>query len=201
MQSVLRGIPASPGIVVGPVHLLRWEVPEVKHRLIDDDAIDAEIVRLHDAFERARDRLRHLRARAEQHEALLKPPDETQLRLHPAYKKLHAHAKEMSDRAQVAEARVQQFRTDAAALNTMRHREQATFDEYRERLASQVGDETKQRSVELAAALADRRTIELQLAQLALSIEVAHECVGKRKSVGLGEAVGAQVENLRGRRH
>ncbi len=66
MQSVLRGIPASPGIVVGPVHLLRWEVPEVKHRLIDDDAIDAEIVRLHEAFERARDRLRHLRARAEQ---------------------------------------------------------------------------------------------------------------------------------------
>ena len=66
MQSVLRGIPASPGIVVGPVHLLRWEVPEVKHRLIDDDAIGAEIVRLHDAFERARDRLRHLRARAEQ---------------------------------------------------------------------------------------------------------------------------------------
>ena len=61
MQSVLRGIPASPGIVVGPVHLLRWEVPEVKHRLIDDGAIDAEIVRLHDAFERARDRLRHLR--------------------------------------------------------------------------------------------------------------------------------------------
>ena len=66
MQSVLRGIPASPGIVVGPVHLLRWEVPEVKHRLIDDDAIGAEIVRLHDAFERARDRLRHLRTRAEQ---------------------------------------------------------------------------------------------------------------------------------------
>jgi phosphotransferase system enzyme I (PtsI) len=48
------------------VHLLRWEVPEVKHRLIDDDAIGAEIVRLHDAFERARDRLRHLRTRAEQ---------------------------------------------------------------------------------------------------------------------------------------
>jgi len=65
MQSVLRGIPASPGIVVGPVHLLRWEVPEVKHRLIDDDAIDAEIVRLHEAFERARDRLRHLRVRTE----------------------------------------------------------------------------------------------------------------------------------------
>jgi hypothetical protein len=69
--------------------------------------------------------------------------------LHPAYKMLHAHAKEMSDRAQVAEARVQQFRTDAAALHTMRHREQATFHEYRERLASLVSDEAKQRSVEL----------------------------------------------------
>lgn len=66
MQSVLRGIPASPGIVVGPVHLLRWEVPEVSHRLIADEAIDAELVRLHVAFERARDRLRQLRARAEQ---------------------------------------------------------------------------------------------------------------------------------------
>jgi len=65
VQSVLRGIPASPGIVVGPVHLLRWEVPEVKHRLIDDAQIPDEIHRLHDAFDRARDRLRLLRTRAE----------------------------------------------------------------------------------------------------------------------------------------
>jgi phosphoenolpyruvate-protein phosphotransferase (PTS system enzyme I) len=65
VQSVLRGIPASPGIVVGPVHLLRWEVPEVKHRLIDDAEIPDEIQRLHDAFDRARDRLRLLRTRAE----------------------------------------------------------------------------------------------------------------------------------------
>lgn len=65
MQSVLRGIPASPGIVVGPVHLLRWEVPEVKQRLIDDAEIDAEIARLHAAFERGRERLRNLRVRAE----------------------------------------------------------------------------------------------------------------------------------------
>lgn len=65
MQSVLRGIPASPGIVVGPVHLLRWEVPEVRQRLIDDAEIDAEIERLHGAFERARERLRLLRRRAE----------------------------------------------------------------------------------------------------------------------------------------
>ena len=65
MLSVLRGIPASPGIVVGPVHLLRWEVPEVRHRLVDDDGIDAEIARFQDAVEKARERLRHLRARTE----------------------------------------------------------------------------------------------------------------------------------------
>ena len=65
MQSVLRGIPASPGIVVGPVHLLRWEVPDVRHRVIDDGAIPGEIDRLAAALERARARLRHLRARAE----------------------------------------------------------------------------------------------------------------------------------------
>lgn len=65
MQSVLRGIPASPGIVVGPVHVLRWEVPEVRQRVIDASEIPAEIQRLHDAFERARERLRHLRIRAE----------------------------------------------------------------------------------------------------------------------------------------
>ncbi len=65
MQSVLRGIPASPGIVVGPVHLLRWEVPEVRPRIINDSEVEAEIARLYDALERARERLRHLRVRAE----------------------------------------------------------------------------------------------------------------------------------------
>ena len=65
MLSVLRGIPASPGIVVGPVHLLRWEVPEVRHRIVDDEGIDAEITRFRDAVEKARERLRHLRARTE----------------------------------------------------------------------------------------------------------------------------------------
>ncbi len=65
MDSVLRGIPASAGIVVGPVHLLRWEVPEVRQRLILDEEIDAELARLHAAIDRARDRLTTLRTRAE----------------------------------------------------------------------------------------------------------------------------------------
>ena len=43
MERRLHGIPASPGIVVGQVHLLRWEVPEVPHRIIADDAIGGEV--------------------------------------------------------------------------------------------------------------------------------------------------------------
>jgi phosphotransferase system enzyme I (PtsI) len=67
VDRVFVGVPASPGIVVGPVYLLRWEVPEVRHRIISDDAIPGEIARLHEAFTRAKERLRHVRARAEEH--------------------------------------------------------------------------------------------------------------------------------------
>ncbi len=66
MERKLVGIPASPGIAVGPVHLLRWEIPEVRHRIIPDDAVDGEIRRLHDAFDRAKVRLRQIRDRVEQ---------------------------------------------------------------------------------------------------------------------------------------
>jgi phosphotransferase system enzyme I (PtsI) len=61
----LIGIPASPGIAVGAVHLLRWEIPEVRHRIIPDDAVPRELRRLHDAFERAKERLSHVRDRVE----------------------------------------------------------------------------------------------------------------------------------------
>ena len=67
MNRVLHGISASPGIVVGPVRLLRWEVPEVPHRIIDDDQIDAELARFRAAVDRATDRLKQVRERAEQH--------------------------------------------------------------------------------------------------------------------------------------
>jgi phosphoenolpyruvate-protein phosphotransferase (PTS system enzyme I) len=63
----LAGLPASPGIVVGPVYLLRWEVPDVGHRIIGDESIPEEIERLRLAFTRAKERLRLIRARAEAH--------------------------------------------------------------------------------------------------------------------------------------
>ena len=60
-------MPASPGIVIGPVHLLLWEVPEVPHRIIPDEAVPGEIERLHDAVEQAKQRLVKVRQRAEKH--------------------------------------------------------------------------------------------------------------------------------------
>jgi phosphotransferase system enzyme I (PtsI) len=61
----LIGVGASPGIVVGMVQLLRWEVPDIAHRIIPDDAIPAELQRFRDAVERAKERLRQIRARVE----------------------------------------------------------------------------------------------------------------------------------------
>ncbi len=66
-QQTLTGEPAGPGIVVGPVYVMRWEVPEIRHRIIDDDGIPGEIARLHAAFAHARERLGHVRARTEEH--------------------------------------------------------------------------------------------------------------------------------------
>src|SRR5208283_780289 len=60
------GVPASPGIVVGSVHLLRWEVPLVRHRVIEDAEIPREIARLHAAFTGAIERLEQIRKQAEQ---------------------------------------------------------------------------------------------------------------------------------------
>ncbi len=67
MERVLRGLPASPGIVAGPVHLLRWEVPEVAPRFVADGEVEAELARFRDALARAAERLRFVRDRTAQH--------------------------------------------------------------------------------------------------------------------------------------
>lgn len=64
MPAELHGIPASPGIVVGPAHLLRWEVPDVPVRVVRDDQVPGELARLQDAVDRAIERLRAIRTRA-----------------------------------------------------------------------------------------------------------------------------------------
>jgi len=61
------GMPASPGIVIGPVHLLLWEVPDVPHTIVSDEAVPSEIARLHAAIDRAKARLEQVKKRAEAH--------------------------------------------------------------------------------------------------------------------------------------
>ncbi|MFN2564263.1 MAG: phosphoenolpyruvate--protein phosphotransferase [Gemmatimonadaceae bacterium] len=65
MDRQLRGVPASPGIASGPVHLLHWEVPDVRIRRIPDEAIPGELARFRSSVERAKDRLRAVRKRVE----------------------------------------------------------------------------------------------------------------------------------------
>jgi phosphotransferase system enzyme I (PtsI) len=74
-RRALDGIPASAGVVVGPVHLLRWEVPEVRHRTIEDHEIESELARLRAAVAAAKDRL----ARVSDRVARTVGPEEAQI--------------------------------------------------------------------------------------------------------------------------
>ena len=65
MEGRMIGIPASPGIVIGSVHLLLWEVPEVPNRIVADEAIPSEIARFHEALVKAKQRLLQVKERAE----------------------------------------------------------------------------------------------------------------------------------------
>lgn len=59
------GLPAAAGIATGPAHLLHWEIPEVPHRVVDEEAVEAEIARFTEAREWAKERTRELRERTE----------------------------------------------------------------------------------------------------------------------------------------
>lgn len=67
-MSIARdGIPASPGIVIGPARVLRAEVPSVPHGAsLTADQVDAEIARFHDAVEWSKSRIRELQERTHQ---------------------------------------------------------------------------------------------------------------------------------------
>ncbi|MEO6778358.1 MAG: phosphoenolpyruvate-utilizing N-terminal domain-containing protein, partial [Gemmatimonadaceae bacterium] len=67
MPRAILGLPASPGIVVGPVHLLRWELPQVRQRIIADDRVASEIERFESVVARATSRLTQVRERVAAH--------------------------------------------------------------------------------------------------------------------------------------
>jgi phosphotransferase system enzyme I (PtsI) len=62
VRLVRDGIPASPGIVIGPAWLLRWDMPKAPHTTITADAVDAEIASFHAARRWAQDRIRRIQS-------------------------------------------------------------------------------------------------------------------------------------------
>ncbi len=58
MRAIRDGIPASPGIVVGPARVLRWAVPRAQVATVEPEDVDAELEALRDAREAAKRRLR-----------------------------------------------------------------------------------------------------------------------------------------------
>lgn len=61
MRSLRDGTPASPGIVIGPARVLRWEVPQVPRGAgIPADKVAEEVQRFYDACAWAQQRIREL---------------------------------------------------------------------------------------------------------------------------------------------
>ncbi len=64
-QRLIRGLAVSPGITVGPVYVMRAELPEITHRVISPDEVDSEVARLHRAIAEVRKQLEGLREHTE----------------------------------------------------------------------------------------------------------------------------------------
>ncbi len=60
MSKVFDGVGAAEGFGVGPVHLLDWGVPTVPHEMVEPDAVEQEIEKLHDVLEWAKRRVTEL---------------------------------------------------------------------------------------------------------------------------------------------
>ncbi|HSL68835.1 MAG TPA: phosphoenolpyruvate-utilizing N-terminal domain-containing protein, partial [Longimicrobiales bacterium] len=60
MSFVRDGISASPGIVIGPAFVLRWEPPRAPHVAVPESDIELEIERFNEAREWAKARIREI---------------------------------------------------------------------------------------------------------------------------------------------
>jgi len=59
------GIPAAPGIVIGPAYVLRLDVPRVSHVVVAPDDVEREVERFHEAREWAKARIKEVRDQTE----------------------------------------------------------------------------------------------------------------------------------------
>ncbi|MBI4501288.1 MAG: phosphoenolpyruvate--protein phosphotransferase [Gemmatimonadetes bacterium] len=62
----LTGIGVSPGVAVGPALVVRWELPDVPQRVVEEDEVETEIERLHVAIADVQSHLEDLKVRAEE---------------------------------------------------------------------------------------------------------------------------------------
>ncbi|MEO5510844.1 MAG: phosphoenolpyruvate--protein phosphotransferase [Longimicrobiales bacterium] len=60
MRFIRDGIPASPGIVIGPAYVLRWEMPRVPHVTVPPEDVESEVERFEEARVWAQDRIREI---------------------------------------------------------------------------------------------------------------------------------------------
>jgi phosphoenolpyruvate-protein phosphotransferase (PTS system enzyme I) len=65
-RRVMDGFPAAEGIASGRVHLVRWGIPKVPHRMVDSSEVAGEVARFHEAREWAKQRIRELQRATEQ---------------------------------------------------------------------------------------------------------------------------------------
>ncbi|QJE74630.1 phosphoenolpyruvate--protein phosphotransferase [Aerophototrophica crusticola] len=63
-ERVLRGLPVSPGIAIGPAHVVDAGAVQVPEYTVADTALDAEVARFHLAVEKARRQIRKLKTKA-----------------------------------------------------------------------------------------------------------------------------------------
>ena len=64
MSKIHDGLPASPGIVIGPARVLRWDLPAVPHGAIAPDQVEAEVQRFLDACDAVKQHIRSVQQRA-----------------------------------------------------------------------------------------------------------------------------------------
>ena len=60
MRFIRDGIPASPGIVIGPAYVLRWEMPRVPHVTVSPEQVPEEVARFEEARRWAQERVREI---------------------------------------------------------------------------------------------------------------------------------------------
>ncbi|MGD2217560.1 MAG: phosphoenolpyruvate--protein phosphotransferase [Gemmatimonadales bacterium] len=64
---MVQGIPAAPGIAIGPAFVARWPRLEVPHATVAPDEIEAEVARFQGARQLAKERTARLRDQVESH--------------------------------------------------------------------------------------------------------------------------------------